>query len=155
MGHKHSKPEHTKCNYSDYENKIQKITKKYDLEKSKNNLLQKKIQDSVKELENNTSNYDKLRSICMVKDNDSIQETGQKIYKLLSKKYKENIDLMDTQDNLINKQNSLIDTKEEIYINMDKKFRIGTDDSKKLKEEIQKTNKPFIKKKIIHWFYDN
>ena len=47
----------------------------------------------------------------MMKDNETIQETGKKIYDMLSKKYRENIKLMNTQQSLIDKQNKLLSNK--------------------------------------------
>ena len=94
MGHHHSKSTGGRCNYDSYKNKIKVLTDKYTKEKSKNSVIQKKLKKYNSQMEKDKSEYNKLKNICMVRDNETIEETGKKIYTMLSKKYKENVKLI-------------------------------------------------------------
>lgn len=122
MGNHPSRSRGVKCNYNNYKNKIKTINDKYTKEKSKNNVIQKKLKKINNQLDSKNAEYNKLKNICMVKDKESIEDAGKKIYNLLSKKYKENIKLMDTQKSLIDKQNKLLGNKGEYHTKLTKQI---------------------------------
>lgn len=121
MGQNQSKSS-GRYNYETYKAKMKSLNDKYNREKSRNNLIEKKIKKLNNQLDVKNAEYTKLKNICMVKDRESIEETGRKIYNLLSKKYKENVKLMNTQQALIDKQNKLLGNKGEYKSKLEKQI---------------------------------
>ena len=109
MGHKHSKQ--SKCNYDSYNEKYNKLKNKYTDIKIKKSLIDKELKKISKELIIKKGEVEKLKNICMTTNNETIKETGEKIYNLLSNRYKDTINLLNTQKNLIVKQNNLLSDK--------------------------------------------
>jgi hypothetical protein len=113
MGGKQSRQQSvSKCNYSKYENEINTLKKKYANLKSRYLNYDKQIQQYEKKLDLIKNNYKKLESVCTLQENNSIKETGEKIFQLMSDKYKNTINLMSTQQDLINRQNNLLGQKD-------------------------------------------
>ena len=50
----------------------------------------------------------KLQQMCMVQGSESMKKTGERIYKMLDGRYKENIKLLETQQKLMDRHNKSI-----------------------------------------------
>ena len=100
-----------KCNYDTYINKIKKMTMRYTTEKIKNQKIETNLRELNIELEKKKGEVTKLKNICLSDETKDIKDTGKKIYNLLSKTYKENLNLLNTQKQLIKKQNELLGDK--------------------------------------------
>ena len=108
MGANQSNGSGGKCNYDSYLNKIKKLAMRYTTEKIKNEKISKELKQKIIDLEKREAEIDKLKRVCLADDKTSIKETGEKIFKLLSKTYKENLNLYHTQKKLLEKQNKLL-----------------------------------------------
>lgn len=111
MGANQSNASGGKCNYDSYLNKIKKLAMRYTTEKIKNEKISKELKQKTIDLEKKESEITKLKRVCLADDNTSIKETGEKIFKLLSKTYKENLNLYHTQKKLLEKQNKVLGDK--------------------------------------------
>ena len=132
MGGKHSKSSKSShCDYDNYKKKINDLKKKISSMKLKYASIDKEVEKNKKMYELKKAEYDRLKAVCMLNDKDSIKQVGEKIYKMLSDKYKDTINLMNTQQVLIQKQNNVLGEKDILY--------------DKLREKINKMDDNIIK----------
>ena len=124
MGGGHSKPHVSAphCDYSGRDNTINTLRNKLKTEIDTNSSVMDQNKKLKKEQSVNKTKIDTLSTICLVSDtNKNLSKkdlviTGKKIYKLLSNNYKENLKILELQQNLLvfkskNKNNNNNDNK--------------------------------------------
>jgi hypothetical protein len=102
MGGHHSK---CHCNTGYYQNKIKNLQSSLNSDKSQIEDLTSKLANESKRYNKCMVNTNKLEQVCMVPNNETIKETGERIYNLLNTRYKENIKLVETQQRLMDRYN--------------------------------------------------
>lgn len=120
--HSHSSPSSSQSqaqkDYSRDKERIKSLDNELNIEKKK---IEGITQDLSLEREANRqlrSKLDQLSSICLVSKNNSnlekadLERAGKKIYGLLSNQYRENIQILETQQRLIDRQNKLAGLKD-------------------------------------------
>lgn len=132
MGNKQSSG--TGCNYSTYNLRILKLNEQYTSEKIKTGMLEKQLKEKISELEKKDGEIEKIRDICLVNKSESVEQAGKKIYNILKDRDRENINFLNTQQTLIDKQNKLLGDKETMFNSQDEKI-------KKLDEDIVKNDR--------------
>ncbi len=140
MGQGQSTTNISKRDYQVYKEKFQSINSELATERKKSEGY---LQDLEMEKENNRglrSTLDQLSSVCLVdKQNlnlskNDLKKTGEKIYRMLSNRYRENIHILETQQRLIDKQNRLTGVK-------DVQLAEQKDKLKELNKKIQKNDR--------------
>ncbi len=118
MGQGNSTHSISKHDFSQYKERFQSLNSELTIERNNASSLAEALKN-----ERNISNIlrsklDQLSSVCLVDQKNinlskkDLEVTGKKIYGLLSKKYKESIDVLETQQRLIDKQNRLVGLKD-------------------------------------------
>lgn len=111
MGQGHSSSSNSKC--VSYKNTINTLNKELATTKNTLSSIENKLQEEEGNNKAIRSKLDQLSSICMVDKNnlnlekDDLERAGKKIYNMLSNKYRENIQILETQQSLMNRQNRL------------------------------------------------
>ena len=106
MGGHHSKC--PTCNYGYYQNQIKSLKSQAKTSATEISGLKSKLSDETKQSEKCQIDAKKVKQMCMVPDNESIKNTGVRIFSLLNGRYKENIKLIDTQQRLMDRHNRSI-----------------------------------------------
>jgi hypothetical protein len=106
MGGHHSKC--PTCNYGYYQNQIKALKSQAKTSATEISGLKSKLSDETKQSEKCQIDAKKVKQMCMVPDNESIKNTGERIYSMLNGRYRENIKLIDTQQRLMDRHNRSI-----------------------------------------------
>ena len=118
MGQGNSTHTISKRDYTKHKERFQSINSELTVERNKTSSLADALKNERESTRLLRSKLDQLSSVCMVDrqninlSKNDLEMTGRKIYGLLSKKYKENIHILETQQSLMDRQNRLVGLKD-------------------------------------------
>ena len=122
------------CDYTKYKDQISSL--KSDL-RTANSKFEKASGDLDKvqqEFRDTNATVDQLKSVCLIKGSTTIEQAGKRIFDLLTDRYKDSIKVLDTQQSLMDKQNTLLGSR-------DVKLADQTDQLENLKLDIHKNDR--------------
>lgn len=135
MGHSHSKEGYaTHCDYSKYKSQISRLQSDLGAADTRASNAEKELVKAQDELRKSNATVDQLKSVCLIKGTTTIEQAGKKIFELLTDRYKDSIKVLDTQQELMDKQNRILGTR-------DIKLAEQEDTLKQLKQDIQKNDR--------------
>ncbi len=135
MGGHHSKC--PTCNYGYYQNQISNLKKTISSNETEIAGLKTKMASEAKNAARCEADTNKLKRMCMVPDNENIKDTGQRIYRLLNSRYRENLKLLETQQQLMDRYNRSIG-------NTDTVLSEQRENLKQLNDRISKNDRQLI-----------
>ena len=134
MGGSHSSASNCHCDYSKYKSQISRLKSDLHSANAKANNAQKELIKSQHGLRKSNATVDQLKSVCLIKGSTTIEQAGRKIFELLTDRYKDSIKVLDTQQELMDKQNRILGSR-------DIKLAKQEDTLKKLKLDIHKNDR--------------